>query len=234
MGTTFSFDIREPGVPTEALERAIALLHDIDGTFSTYQATSEVSRLAAGQLCPGAASPQVRSVLEDCEQWQERTEGWFSPYAGGQLDPSGYVKGWAIRRVSDLLAESGSVNHCVNGGGDLQCAGSASPATGWRSGIVDPRDHRTVLSTVSGTGIAVASSGTAERGAHVLDPHTGLPPADPLLQLSVAGRDVLECDVYATAGFAMGRAARDWFAGRDEVRVFGVELDGSTFSTFQR
>jgi FAD:protein FMN transferase len=119
MGTVFSFDVREPGVPECVLDEAAALLSAIDGTFSTYRKGSEVSRLARGELGIESCSPEVRFVLAECERYRLLTGGYFSACAAGALDPSGYVKGWAIERVSDLLRRAGSTRHCVNGGGDV-------------------------------------------------------------------------------------------------------------------
>jgi thiamine biosynthesis lipoprotein len=120
----------------------------------------------------------------------------------------------------------------VNGGGDLQCVGNSGPGEPWRAGIADPCDPSSVIAVVAGADLAVATSATAERGRHILDPHTGCPPSDPLLSLTVSGRSIVECDVYATAGIAMGGDARNWFTGRCEVSTFAVAADGTTWSTF--
>jgi thiamine biosynthesis lipoprotein len=189
-----------------------------------------ISRLAGGELAEADVGEEVAQVLAGCRLWQERTDGWFSAWASGRLDPSGYVKGWAIARASDLLIAAGSTSHCVNGGGDVQCVGSADGRP-WQVGLADPRDPHTILRVVAGVGIAVATSGTAERGAHVIDPHNRRP-ATELLSLSVAGTSILDCDVLATAGLAMGAAAQDYFRARSDVRALGVLPDGTTWSTF--
>jgi thiamine biosynthesis lipoprotein len=235
MGTVFSFDIKEPGVEPGVLDAAVALLHDVDRRYSTYRADSVVSRLARQEIpFAGLAEldPEVAEVLADCERWKQRTDGWFDVRAGGSLDPSGYVKGWAIKRVSDLLAAAGSTSHCVNGGGDIACVGSAGDRP-WRLGIVDPRDAGQLLATVSGADLALATSGSAERGEHILDPHTRLPVDTDLVSLTVTGQSVLDCDVLATAGFAMGSTAEPWLR-EHLVRAFAVRADGSTWSTFDR
>jgi FAD:protein FMN transferase len=231
MGTVFSFDVREPGVPDSVLDEAAALLSAIDETFSTYREGSEVSRLARGELGTESCSPEVRFVLAECERFRWLTGGYFSAYAAGALDPSGYVKGWAIERVSDLLRQAGSTRHCVNGGGDVQCVGGTPAATPWRIGIADPRQAGTIITVVSGTDYAVATSGVEQRGAHIVDPHSGAPPAG-LLSLTVVGPRLSAADAYATAGFAMGRRAREWAEGLSGYRVFAVTDDGGTWSTF--
>ena len=68
MGTVVSLDLRDEGVPPEAVDAVFTHLHDIDERFSTYRSDSEVSRLARGELDPSDTSPDVRHVLAVCEQ----------------------------------------------------------------------------------------------------------------------------------------------------------------------
>lgn len=231
MGTVFSFDVHESGVPDDALDAAVALLHRIDATFSTYRADSVINQLDRGEVTLDAAPADVRFVLSACALWSTRTRGWFSAYPAGRLDPSGYVKGWAIEQTSELLRAAGSTSHCINGGGDVQCVGDAAPGRPWRVGITNPRDPTALVTVISGTGLAVATSGSAERGTHILNPFTGQPPVDPLLSLTISGASLIECDVYATAGFAMGADGRNWLTELGDVRAFAVTADGSTWST---
>src|SRR6185312_5631473 len=98
------------------------------------------------------------------------------------------VKGWAIERASDLLRDAGSTDHAVNGGGDMQLVGEALPGRPWRVGIADPLRPGSLVAVVEATDRAVATSGTAERGAHVVDPFTGRPAAD-LAAITLVGAD---------------------------------------------
>jgi len=213
------------------LDEAAILLSEIDETFSTYREGSEVSRIARGELNVADCPLDVRFVFAECERYRQLTNGYFSAYAAGGLDPSGYVKGWAIEQASDLLREGGSAHHCVNGGGDVQCVGGTAAATPWRIGIADPREVGEIVRVVAGRDYAVATSGVQQRGAHIVDPHTGAPPTG-LLSLTIVGPRLIEADVYATAGFAMGRRARAWAEGLTGYRAFAVTDDGSTWSTF--
>lgn len=232
MGTVFTFDIRSPGVPEEAVDDAVRFLHDVDATFSTYRADSQISRLARGELTRAQCSAQVREVLDRCDELAAETDGYFSAHAGGSLDPSGYVKGWAIERASDLLVAAGSRNHCVNGGGDLQCVGAPDPGQPWRMGIAHPLRPKELVATVVGFDLAIATSGTAERGAHVLDPHTAAPPGG-LASVTVVGPRIALADAYATAAFAMGEDAQGWLEELTGHWGFGVDADGAVWSTGQ-
>ncbi|MEU2630994.1 FAD:protein FMN transferase, partial [Kitasatospora sp. NPDC007106] len=79
-------------------------------------------------------------------------------------------------------------------------------------------------------GLAVATSGTAERGAHVVDPHTGRPAAG-LASLTLVGdpgTGIARTDAWATAAFAMGPdRALAWAARRPGVEALAVLPDGT-------
>lgn len=224
MGTVFSFELRDPDVPTDALDDVISWLHHVDATFSTYRPDSQVSRLRRGEIRLDDCEPDVRDVLGRCAQAHAATGGYFDVHASGALDPSGYVKGWAIERASDLLRTGGSGNHCINGGGDVQCVGRPEPGRPWQVGITDPRDRSRLVGTVSGTPLAVATSGTAERGGHILDPHTARA-ANAFASITVVGQRLTDVDVCATAAFAMGEGAPDWLRAHRRTALL-VRPDG--------
>ncbi|MGR6998955.1 FAD:protein FMN transferase [Yinghuangia aomiensis] len=124
------------------------------------------------------------------------------------------MKGWSTELASTLLYASGAVNTSVNGGGDVQVRGEAAPGRPWRIGIADPRDPARILTTVTGRDIAVATSGTAERGSHIIDPRTGAP-VPGLVSATVTGRHLMRADVYATAAVVLGDEAEEWLTGID-------------------
>lgn len=228
MGTVVSFDVRDPVTPAidRALRDAVRWLHQVDRTYSTYRPDSVVSALAAGRIEAGACPRQVRDVLELCEQARVVSDGWFSATAGGTLDPSGLVKGWAIEHCSDLLHAAGGHNTCVNGGGDMQLRGESAPGRPWRVAVADPLRAGELCTVVTGRDLAVATSGTAERGDHILDPRTGAPARGPA-SLTLTGPRLTMTDALATAAFAMGDAVRGWLARLPEYEAFAVLHDGT-------
>ncbi|MGO4753755.1 FAD:protein FMN transferase [Streptomyces sp. 2MCAF27] len=234
MGTVFSFDIRDPATPAigRALEEAVAWLHHVDEVFSPYRPDSAISRLGRGELPVERCGPEVAEVLDLCEAAARATDGWFSHTAGGRLDPSGMVKGWAVERASRILCEAGAHNTCVNGGGDIQLRGEAAPGAPWRVGIAHPLRPGALCAVVTGGGggLAVATSGTAERGAHVLDPHTG-EPATALASLTLTGPGLTWTDALATAAFAMGPAARAWAEALEFHQAMGITATGELWRT---
>jgi thiamine biosynthesis lipoprotein len=225
MGTVFSIDVRDPGDWTEAIADVVAGLHRVDAVFSTYRAGSDISRLRRGELRLADADPDVAVVLDLCARLQQETGGHFSALSGGRIDPTGLVKGWAVEAASRRLREHGSANHAVNGGGDVQLAGEAEPGRLWTVGISDPDDRSRVLATVSGRDFAVATSGTAERGAHLTDPFTGRPVTH-LAAATVTGPSLTRVDAYATAAFVMGRSAPAWIDTVPGHAALLVDPDG--------
>ena len=229
MGTVFSFDVRggKPAAVRAALAEAVAGLHRADEVFSTYRDGSEISRLARGELTVGACAPEVAEVLELAAEAERVSNGWFSTRYGGRLDPTGIVKGWAVeraaRRISAVVAGASGVS--VNGGGDVQLLGTPGAARPWRVGVSDPLRPGGLAAVVSAAGaagaaeLAVATSGSAERGAHVVDPRTGRSAVTDLLSVTVVAPRLTWADCWATAAFAMG--ARDGLRWLDSLP--GVE-----------
>jgi thiamine biosynthesis lipoprotein len=230
MGTVFSFDIRSPGLDRSVLESVIAWLHWADQTFSTYRPGSQINRLARKEITVEDCAPQVREILQRCHELEGETEGYFSATATGSLDPSGLVKGWAIQRASEMLSAAGSANHCVNGGGDVQCMGEPEPDSQWRIGIAHPLRPGDLAGIATGHHMAVATSGSAERGAHIVDPSSGSSP-NVVASLTLIGRDLATTDAYATAAFAMGADAPDWIETLEGYQGLVVFSDGAVWAS---
>ena len=230
MGTVFSIDIRDAGRWDDAIGEAVALLHHVDAVFSTYRDDSDLSRYRRGELALKDADPELAVVFELCAQVQAETRGYFSARWREGIDPTGLVKGWAIEGASRLLRGRGSQNHAVNGGGDIQTAGEASPGQPWRIAVVDPLDRGRIASVVSGRDIAVATSGAAERGSHIVNPFTGRA-ATGLASVTVVGPTLTRVDAYATAAFAMGAGALPWLNGLPGYEALAVDASGGVSTT---
>ena len=214
MGTAISLDLRSPAVPPAAIEAAFDHLRDIDARFSTSRADSEISRLGWGELSAADCSPDVREVLARCEELRALSRGYFdirAHRADGRLDPSGFVKGWAVEAAARILDAAGARNYCLNAGGDVIARGEPTPGSPWRIGIRHPEIPDQVATVLEARDMAVATSGEYERGEHISDPHAGRAP-DGQLSVTVVGPSLAEADAYATAAFAMGEAGLAWIA----------------------
>ena len=231
MGTTVSIVVEPPLVPEEILREVVAGLHDVDARFSTYKPDSEISRLMRGDLSESEASPDVRHVLAACDHLATATDGAFDARrhrADGRIDPSGFVKGWAIEEAAWQLDAAGARNYWINGGGDIVARGEASPGRPWRVGIRHPDQADRVAAVLEVSDRAVATSGDYERGQHIADPRTGRA-AVGLRSVTVVGPRLAFTDAYATAVFVMGLDGLTWLAseGRGEdYAAYAITDDG--------
>jgi FAD:protein FMN transferase len=231
MGTVVSFDVPGSARADGSLDAAIRWLHWADRVFSPYRADSDVSLLARAEVTVDGCAPEMAEVIAACAVIRDLSGGYFTASPGGQFDPSGYVKGWAVERAAALLSRAGSADHLVNGGGDVQCAGGRGPGQPWRVGVADPLRPGRLALVVEARDCAVATSGTAERGAHILDPHAGRP-ATGLASLTVTGPSLALADAYATAAVAMGPArARDWTESLDGYDAYAITSGGEAWQT---
>lgn len=218
MGTAITLDLADnlpPGRLHELADEVFAWMREVDARFSTYRADSEVSRFDRGEVLLSEASADLRFVLEACADLWGDTDGFFDAYATGRLDPSGFVKGWAAQVASDRLLAAGAGNHCVNAGGDVRVRGLSPAGEPWRIGIRHPWDAMAACLVLTGTDLAVATSGVYERGRHVLDPRRGTP-AGGLRSVTVVGTDLGLADAYATAALAMGVTGIGWLDRLDD------------------
>ncbi len=235
MGTVFTLDLRDLDPTSAAVDEVVAWWRWVDDTFSTYRPNSQISRLAAGSVTLAECAPEVRHILEMCADAAEISAGYFTDRPAGHLDPSGMVKGWSVDIASQMLHLAGSQNHCISAGGDVLCSGVPEPGESWRVGVVDPLDggHVLAVATAPNTspgGLAVATSGTAQRGHHIVNPLTGLA-ADELASITVLGTNLTLVDWAATAAFAMGHDARDWLEGMDGLQAYAVTPHGDYWCT---
>ena len=234
MGTVFTLDVRDLDPVAAAVDEVVAWWRWVDATFSTYRAESQVSRLADGDLVLSQCAPEVRHVLGLCRRAAAASGGYFSDHPAGRLDPSGVVKGWSVEVASGRLRRVGSEHHCITAGGDVQCVGVPAPGDAWRIGIVDPFDRQRLLAVASPPAhharLAVATSGTAERGPHIINPVSGAA-AGELASITAVGTDLTLVDWAATAAFAMGHGARSWLDGLDGVEAYAVTPDGGCWCT---
>ena len=74
---------------------------------------------------------------------------------------------------------------------------------------------------------AVATSGLAHRGGHVVDARTGAVP-DAIASVTVVHDELVWADIDATAAFAMGRDAARWLGTRPRRTGLVVWADGRT------
>lgn len=234
MGLPISLALRGRHADDEIGERAwdaaLASLREADRVFSTYQADSAISRLGRGEIALDGCPPEVAEVLAIAEQARAESDGAFNVErldAAGRLvlDPSGVVKGWAVDRAMRAFGDLAETDVCLSAGGDMVCRTRMPGSDGWRIGIEDPHAPERIIAVIPVRDGAVATSGLAHRGAHIVDPRTGAVPTG-LASVTVVGDDLTWVDIEATAAFVMGPGAIPWLSSRPDRTGLVVTRDG--------
>ena len=187
------------------IDAVFEYLHLVDARFSTYKHNSEISAFNRGEVLPANLSAEMKEVLQWAAITRDQSKGYFEiRKPDGTLDPSGIVKGWAIRNAAKIIAAAGFENFYVEAGGDVQCGGMNEEGCGWRVGIRSPFHDQEIIKVVTLKEQGMATSGTYVRGQHIYNPHAPAETIEDIVSLSVIGPNILEADRFATAAFAMG------------------------------
>jgi len=240
MGTIVVIDVyaAEPDQGATRLSRdiagqladAVAILHRADAIFSTWRPDSPVSRLRRGEITSAQAPAEVAEILDRCAVARDLSGGWFDPWAvPGGFDPSGYVKGWAAQQALRAFHADGIRGVLINAAGDI--AGYGGPAAGqpFRIGIADPLSPLRLAEIVE-LSAAIATSGTYERGEHLIDPRSGRPAAR-AASASVTGPDLGLADALATGVAVAGEPGLAMVEALDGYEALIIGPDGGRRQT---
>lgn len=152
---------------------------------------------------------------------------------GMALDLGGLGKEYAADRAAETCQAAGVRHGFVDLGGDIRVIGPRPDGQPWRIGIRHPRNADAILTEVTLSAGAVATSGDYERYievggrryCHILDPRTGWPnPA--LSSVTVMADRCLVAGSLATAAMVKGAAGEAWLKSLG-VRHLVVDSDGS-------
>ena len=209
-----------------------------EAAFSLFRPESELSRVNASPTQMLRVSRLLASTLEIALDVAAETSGLVDPTLSGRwsevvvsgrmlsrppvlaLDLNGVVKALAVDEAVEALDGPGFVSV----GGDLAVRGPvdvALPAGG-------------AIRVVAG---GLATSGTASRGAHLIDTATGIPSESRWEQVTASGTTCLAADVAAKAGFLLGEDGPEWldaqgipgrFVARDSEIVENETWDRAT------
>lgn len=198
----------DPGIVEVVLERW-------EAAFSLFRPQSELSRVNRSPARILAVSPLFAHALGVALEMAAATEGLVDPTLCGrwpevvlsgrmlsrpvglELDLNGVVKALAVDEAAATLYGPGFVSV----GGDLSVRGPVDVAL--------PGDG--AIRVVSG---GLATSGTASRGAHLVDAATGRASDSCWEQVTASGATCLAADVAAKAGFLLGERGPDWLDAR--------------------
>jgi thiamine biosynthesis lipoprotein len=137
-------------------------------------------------------------------------------------------KGYALDRMSELLAERGVDDYLIQGGKSSVLARGVQPDsgdTGWWVGVRHPLRPLERLAELCLCDQALSTSGAGtqffirrgRRYGHILDPRTGRP-ADGLYSATVVAPTAAEAEGLSTAFYVMGpEAAGEYCASRPKI-----------------
>lgn len=129
------------------------------------------------------------------------------------IDLGAIAKGYIADRLKAYLLKQGIKHGLINLGGNLVAIGSKPDGTDYHIGIQKPFDEQNAaITSVDVQNQSVVSSGIYERYFekdgkryhHLLNPFTGFPYENDLLQVSIISDNSVDGDALSTACFAMG------------------------------
>ena len=216
-----------------------AVLERWEETFSLFRPESELSHVNLSRARVLTVSPLFSRTLKTALDVAAETNGLVDPTLCGRwpevvvrgtllsrppglaLDLNGVVKSLAVDEAVAMLDGPGFVSV----GGDLAVRGPVDVAL--------PRGGATRV--VAG---GLATSGTASRGAHLVDPATGSPSDSPWEQVTASGSTCLAADVAAKVGFLLGEDGPAWLDERGIpgrfVAVGGRVVENSVWASAMR
>ncbi len=161
--------------------------------------------------------------------------------SGAKLDLGASAKGFALKKMAELMKSKGTQAAVLNLGGNIQTIGTKPDGALWRAAIAAPQEPSENLCVLEVGECSIATSGNYERYfigedgmryCHILDPQTGRPVSGEPSSVTVVGEDAAVCDALSTALFVMGtqRAAEFWRENGDFEMVI-VEESGKILLT---
>lgn len=207
----------------EALDNAIKRMKELEGRFNYYKKESELAKINRLEKDEEfLLSDEMFKVLRVSQDLHTRTKEAFDVTLGTgawrldeakkaisfakegvKINLGGIAKGFIVDEGIRILKECGVRNALITAGGDMYCMGEAGRGE-WRIGIRSPEDSRKVIATFGVRDKGVATSGTYERGFHIIDPRTGYPVEKKLRSATVVANDCITADALATALFVLG------------------------------
>ena len=233
LGTVITLQVHD--APDDAVDDFFTTVAHLETVLSRFRPDSEISQLAAGQLSFDDASPVVREVITECERLRVATRGCFNHQprlrSGAERDPlldaNAFAKGWIIEQACLRLKMAGVRSFFANAGGDVVTGAPPPGRPGWRVGIQHPDNQDAVIDVLTVHDVAVATSGTYERGDHI----RSVEGPNPLTSVTVIGSDLGQADALATAVFASGETMPSWWEPNGPYALVVVDHNNRVRST---
>ena len=156
--------------------------------------------------------------------------------AGMQITLNGVAQGLAADLAQEALKEHG-IEHALIDAGELNAMGSPLRRDAWHIAVQHPRETGSIAKTglqdrcLSTSGDYATRFSDDHQHHHLLDPRTGLSPAQ-WASVSVAAPSALEADALSTALFILGpEEAEEMVESLDQVDALFVSKSGEVTST---
>ena len=168
---------------------------------------------------PCFVSEELWKILADCEQYYERTYGYFDislkDYSkvefdnechtvyftdtGIQLDLGGYAKGYALESIRKILVNHSITQALINfGNSSVLALGSHPHGDSWSIGINDPYTPDKIVGNISLRDNTLSTSGNMpSHTGHIFNPFTGQYNADRRI-VSVSAPNAIDAEVVST------------------------------------
>lgn len=222
MGTLFQVRVEHADrrYAAGAAQAVFARIEEIERALTRYDAASDLCRVNRAPLGEWiTVAPDLHSCLQQAQSVFRETDGRFDPSyraPGGfaaleldfttlpqvrarlplDLDMGGIGKGYALDQAADLLREWDLPRAVLHGGGSTVLAmDPPSHGGGWRVGAGEGVSLTLARDSLS-------ASGTAVKGAHIVNTRTGIAAQGPL-RVWARAREGWRSDALATAFFAM-------------------------------
>ena len=217
MGTVAALSFRsvDRAKRGEAVEVVKGVYSSLAAKLNAWNPDSELSRLTTTNGWRTVVSPEVRPCYETAFRLMEESGGAFNPLLAARLREKGFTrraalldlgaiaKGFAVDcAFAALLKKSDQFSDLlIDLGGNLRVCGGT-----WKVGVRSPLGTGFCATVELRPGEALATSGTYERGNHILDGCTGETAASGVAAVTVLAPTAMLADGLSTALFVLGAA----------------------------
>lgn len=246
LGTSASlrFDCSSSALAEEACKLALDRIASLETIFSSYNPASVLMQWQGTQALPD----ELVAVLDTAEEWRIQTGGAFAPgvthpnACWEKLSQNTYRRLDVPAFTLNAIAKGAIVDDAamlieqtfpeislivVNIGGDL-CVRGAKPV---RAGVQSSDDSASPLTVIGLCNQAIATSGTARRGLHIIDPRTAQATTHSPIVSVVAPTAQLADILSTTCSVLTIQESLELIASTPDAEVILVDADRQQFKS---
>ncbi len=220
----------------ESVEVVKGVYSSLAARLNAWNPDSELSRLTTTNGWREAVSPEVRPCYETAFRLMNESGGAFNPLLAVRLREKGFTrraalldlgaiaKGFAVDcAFATLLGKFEQPDLLVDLGGNLRACGGT-----WKVGVRNPLGTGFCATVELRPSEALATSGTYERGNHILDGRTGETAVSGIAAVTVLAPTAMLADGLSTTLFVLGETEGRKFLVRHypAVCALWVRTDG--------